>query len=73
MNNALYSAMMLVALLAFVTLFSAWVLLVSGCAAPQSAADIRLGNDLCIPQDDPSKDPCELEFWENQEFARRGR
>jgi len=73
MNNVLYNTLMLIGLLAFVTLFSVWVMSVAGCASPQTASDINPGADLCIPRADQAKDPCELEFWEDRQFEKYGR
>ena len=51
----------------------AWIMSVTGCAAKQTEPQVDPGMQLhvnCIPQLEQSKDPCELEFWENTSYAR---
>jgi len=72
MRDALYSIFVVVFVAAMLVLNIAWAMSFSGCAARQATPEFSLSTDFCIPQMDQAKDPCELEFWEDQQFEKHG-
>jgi hypothetical protein len=73
MREALYSIFVVVFVAVMLVLNIAWAMSFSGCATRQATPGIRLSTGFCFPQGDQSKDPCELEFWEDQQFDQHGR
>jgi len=49
------------------------VSIIHGCASKPAKVYPEVSTDItCIPQMGQALDPCELEFWENQQFDKRG-
>tara|TARA_R100000365_G_C2740408_1_gene69140 strand:- start:1423 stop:1644 length:222 start_codon:yes stop_codon:yes gene_type:complete len=72
MKENLYNVLTIVFVGAMLALNVAWIMSVTGCAARQTTPEFSLSTDFCIPQADQAKDPCELEFWEDQQFEQHG-
>ena len=50
------------------------VSIIQGCMTATRKVHPEVSTKItCIPQIDRAMDPCELEFWEDEEFAKRGR
>ena len=73
MREILYNVFAIVFVGAMLGLNIAWFMSITGCAAKQTEPHFDPNMQLtvnCIPQIDRSRDPCELEFWENTAYTR---
>ena len=67
--DKLYYGFMSVAV-AVITALS--VSIIHGCVAKPAKVYPEVSTHItCIPRADQALDPCELEFWENQQFDKR--
>ena len=68
-DKIFYAFMVAITMTILLLLFS----ILGGCAASTAARPAPLVDCEPVGLTDKAMDPCELEYWEDQEFAKRGR
>ena len=68
-DKIFYAFMVAITMTIMLLLFS----ILGGCAASTAARPAPLVDCEPVGLTDKAMDPCELEYWEDQEFAKRGR